>query len=99
MVDPHAKDFWAITCYFNPIGYRRRLENYRVFRQRLKLPLVAVELSFDKRFELAAGDAEILVQVHSPSILWQKERLLNVALKSVPRLLRQSSLVGLRHSV
>jgi hypothetical protein len=24
------------------------------------------------------------VQVHSPSILWQKERLLNVALKSVP---------------
>ena len=55
-----------------------------MFRQRLKVPLVAVELSFDEKFQLASGDADILVQVHSPSILWQKERLLNVALKSLP---------------
>ena len=48
MADPRSANLWAITCYFNPVGYRRRLENYRMFRQRLKVPLVAVELSFDE---------------------------------------------------
>ena len=76
--------FWAITCYFNPVGYRRRLENFHIFRKRLKVPLVAVELAFDKKFQLASEDADILVQLHSSAVLWQKERLLNVALKSLP---------------
>jgi hypothetical protein len=84
MADSSCANLWAITCYFNPVGYHRRLENYRMFRRRLRVPLVAVELSFDGKFELAPGDADVLVQVHSPSILWQKERLLNVALKSLP---------------
>ena len=84
MPDLDSATFWAITCYFNPAGYRRRLDNYRIFRQRLKVPLVAVELSFDKKFQLASGDADILVQLHSSAVLWQKERLLNVALKSLP---------------
>jgi hypothetical protein len=84
MVESRAGNFWAITCYFNPVGYRRRLENYRTFRQHLKVPLVAVELSFNKEFQLASGDADTLVQLHSAAILWQKERLLNVALKSLP---------------
>ena len=84
MVDPRSANLWAITCYFNPVGYRRRLDNYRIFRQRLKVPLVAVELSFGEEFHLASGDADILVQLRSSSILWQKERLLNVALKSLP---------------
>src|SRR5688500_17208469 len=84
MVDARSEALWAITCYFNPVGYRRRLENYRTFRQRLKVPLVTVELSLDERFQLASGDADILVQLQNPSILWQKERLLNVALESLP---------------
>jgi hypothetical protein len=62
MPDLQSATFWAITCYFNPAGYRRRLENYRTFRQRLKVPLVAVELSFGEEFQLASGDADILVQ-------------------------------------
>ena len=53
MADSRSGNLWAITCYFNPVGYRRRLENYRMFRQRLKVPLVAVELSFDEKFQLA----------------------------------------------
>ena len=84
MADPSCANLWAITCYFNPVGYHRRLDNYRMFRQRLKVPLVAVELSFDKKFQLAPGDADILVQLHSSAVLWQKERLLNVAIKSLP---------------
>ena len=75
---------WAITSYFNPLGYRRRLENFRLFRSALTVPLVAVELSFDGRFALTAEDAEILVQLHGRDVLWQKERLLNMAVASLP---------------
>jgi hypothetical protein len=46
--------------------------------------LVTVELSFDGRFELATGDADILVQLHGGDVMWQKERLLNVALQRLP---------------
>jgi hypothetical protein len=84
MVDSHSGNLWAITCYFNPVGYRRRLENYRVFRQHLAVPLVTVELSFNGRFQLQPEDAEILEQLQGGDVLWQKERLLNVALRSLP---------------
>lgn len=58
--------------------------NYKVYRQRLGIPLVTVELSFDGHFELTDKDADILVQISGGAILWQKERLLNLAVKSVP---------------
>jgi hypothetical protein len=77
--------FWAITCYFNPIGYQSRLKNYRIFRQALAVPLVAVEWSQDGQYHLRPDDAEILIQIQSEDLLWQKERLLNIALQSVPR--------------
>lgn len=83
-VRARSDGLWAITAYFNPAGYRRRGQNYRVFRQRLTVPLVTVELSFNGRFELAAGDADILVQLDGGDVMWQKERLLNVALQHLP---------------
>ena len=76
---------WAITSYFNPVGYRRRLSNYRTFRANLAVPLVTVELSFDGRFELTDDDADILIQLSGGAVLWQKERLLNIAIQSVPQ--------------
>jgi hypothetical protein len=75
---------WAITSYFNPVRYRRRLSNYRIFRANLGVPLVAVELSFDGHFELTGDDADILIQLSGGAVLWQKERLLNLAIKAVP---------------
>ena len=72
---------WAITTYFNPVQYKRRLSNYKIFRANLGIPLVTVELSFDGRFELTNRDADILIQISGGAVLWQKERLLNVALK------------------
>ena len=75
---------WAITSYFNPVGYRRRRENYRVFRGQLALPLVTAELSFNGRFELQPEDAETLIQIHGRDLMWQKERLLNVAVQALP---------------
>jgi hypothetical protein len=76
---------WALAAYFNPVGYARRKRNYRIFRRHLAVPLVTVELARSpSRFELARGDAEILIQHVGEDYLWQKERLLNLALQSLP---------------
>lgn len=75
---------WAITSFYNPLHYKTRLSNYKFFRSHLKLPLVTVELSFDGEFELSKDDADVLIQISDGAILWQKERLLNVAIDSVP---------------
>jgi hypothetical protein len=80
----HGHEFWAITCHFNPAGYRRRLQNFRIFRKRLKVPLVVVELSYGSEFELQEQDADILIQLRGGAVLWQKERLLNLALQALP---------------
>ena len=77
-------NMWAITSYFNPARYKRRLSNYKRFRAELGVPLVTVELSFDGMFELTRDDADILLQIKGGAVLWQKERLLNVALQAVP---------------
>jgi hypothetical protein len=84
---PHRRatptGLWAITSYFNPARYRRKLQNYRAFRERLAVPLVTAELAFDG-FDLDAGDADLLVRVRGGDVLWQKERLLNLAASALP---------------
>jgi hypothetical protein len=84
-----AGDLWAITSYFNPAGFRRRLANYRLFRERLIVPLVAVELAYGPNFELSGKDADILVQLRGHDVMWQKERLLNLALRALPATCRK----------
>lgn len=79
---------WAITAYYNPARFKRRLANYRFYRANLGVPLVTVELSFDGHFELTKKDADILIQISGGAVLWQKERLLNLAIKSVPQNVR-----------
>jgi hypothetical protein len=75
---------WAITSYFNPSGYKSRSTTYRTFKEHLRVPLIAVELSFSGEFELQSGDADIVVRLIGRDVLWQKERLLNVALRALP---------------
>jgi hypothetical protein len=75
---------WAITSFFNPAGYEARRANYRIFRENLSVPLVAVELAFEDDFALGDDDAEIVIRLTGGDVLWQKERLLNIALKAVP---------------
>src|SRR5215203_3644181 len=84
--DHHAgQPLWAITSYFNPMRYQRRLANYHTFREHLKVPLITVELSYGaEEFDLREGEADILIQLRGQDVLWQKERLLNVALGALP---------------
>jgi hypothetical protein len=75
---------WGITSYFNPLSSPVRRANYDVFRRRLGVPLVTVELTYGDGFELAPADAEILIQLRGADVMWQKERLLNLALEALP---------------
>lgn len=75
--------FWCITCVFNPAGYKSRIENYHTFRERLekqRVNLVTVELTFPGQYPIIT-DA---IHLNSNSIMWQKERLLNHAINSLP---------------
>ena len=76
---------YAVTTYFNSAKYHTKLLNYRLFRNRLAVPLITVELSFDGEFELVPTDADVMVQLHGGAVLWQKERLLNIALQHLPK--------------
>ena len=80
---------WAIAAYFNPERYGRRRANFSAFRRNLGVPLLAVELAGDGAFELNSGDADKLVQLRGNPRIWQKERLLNLALDALP--------AGVRH--
>ena len=79
-----SNQLWAITSYFNPCGYRSRYENYQTFQQHLQVPLLTVELAYGDTFELSDADASQLIQIRSDQVMWQKERLLNMALLALP---------------
>lgn len=79
-----GQDLWVITTFFNPMGYRSRRRNYHLFRKELAAPLLTVELGREGACELEEGDADRLVRIPSGDTLWQKERLLNVALEHLP---------------
>lgn len=75
---------WAVTAFFNPRRYAARLSNYLLFRQQLGVPLLTVEWSKVGLFELNDHDAEILVRVAGGDLMWQKERLLRIAISHLP---------------
>ena len=77
-------DFWAVTSFWNPVHYKRKYPNYRLFREHLAVPLIAIELAFDDNFELRKEDADILIRLRGGDVMWQKERLLNLALQALP---------------
>src|SRR5215204_5763860 len=80
-----AQPLWAITSYFNPMRYQRRVANYHTFQETLRVPLITVELSYGaEEFDLREGEADILIQLRGQDVLWLKERLLNVALGALP---------------
>jgi hypothetical protein len=76
----------AVTCYFNPQRYRARRENYEKFVAGLNaigLPLTVAELAVGSApFELC--DAPNVVRFRCNDAIWQKERLLRLALDRLP---------------
>ncbi len=75
---------WVVTSYYNPVRYRRRLENFRAFRRNLQAPLLVVELARPGAHRLGDGDAEIVVSLTGEDRIWQKERLINIGVGRLP---------------
>lgn len=76
----------AITTYFNPCGYRTRRANYDLFMDGMRasgVPCITVECAFPGQgFELP--DALDVIRIRAEALLWQKERLLNLAASWLP---------------
>ena len=77
---------WVVTAFYIEIGNGTRRKNYEMFAQTLKqsgIPLLTVECAFgDEPFNLP--NTIDVVKVRSKSMLWQKERLLNLGISWLP---------------
>ncbi|WP_143593672.1 hypothetical protein [Synechococcus sp. 1G10] len=75
---------WGLTCYFNPLGWKSRRRIFETFQRSLRIPLFVVEWSPSGQFEIEPGNGLKVLQISGGSILWQKERLLNIGIKALP---------------
>jgi 8-oxo-dGTP pyrophosphatase MutT (NUDIX family) len=84
-------DLWAITCYFNPCRYQTKRANYDAFvagMAAVGANLLTVELAFgDEPFELPESDT--VLRLRGGGVMWQKERLLNIAAATLPESCRK----------
>jgi hypothetical protein len=75
----------VITCYFNAEGYASRRLNYDLFAARLKkqkVPLYTIEAIFPGQRSALTGHANVMT-VECGAVLWQKESLLNLLIRSL----------------
>lgn len=76
----------VITSFFNPMNYTNLKYNYLKFSEKIKqkADLFPIELSFDGNFYIE-DDNVIRINGDEKNILWQKEKLLNIALRNLPK--------------
>jgi hypothetical protein len=82
------KRIWAVSCYFNFTKSKLRLKNFKIFKRNLDkhgIKLAVVEFSPDSVFELNHNDTDLLIQLKEGDTMWQKERLLNIAVDKLPQ--------------
>lgn len=79
-------ELFVITTYFNPAGYATRRRNYDLFMAGMRaarVPCLTVECAFgDEAFDLPPSLD--VIRVRAGALLWQKERLLNLAASWLP---------------
>jgi hypothetical protein len=81
-----VNDLWVLSSYFNPNDYETKRKNYDVFASSLDrsgINYLVVECAFPGQpFKLPP--VANIIRTHAQTILWQKERLLNIALSFLP---------------
>jgi len=85
--DPNIKPKLAVlTTFFNPKNYINLRYNYLKFSEKIKekADLFPIELSFNDDFFIEDENV-IKIKGTEENILWQKERLLNIALENLPK--------------
>jgi hypothetical protein len=84
-------DLWVVTAYFNPAGFRSKRRNFELFQEGIAaagIPLLTVECALgDREFELPPGQG--IRRVSGRDVMWQKERLLNIAIAELPEACRK----------
>lgn len=72
----------CVTCYFNINNSTKVKENFIEFRKKFNAPLTIVELQFnDQPFWI---EDAIQVRGDQSNLMWQKERLINIGIESLP---------------
>lgn len=76
----------VITSFFNPNNYINIKYNYLKFSEKIKekADLFPIELSFNNEFFIEDSNV-IRINGNENNILWQKEKLLNIALENLPK--------------
>lgn len=82
-------NFWVVTTVFNPVKYKSRNVLYHEFIKRMKdigVNVFTVELAFGTNcFEVTEPDNPNHLQLRTDSVLWHKERLINLGVQRLPR--------------
>lgn len=81
------KSLWIITVYYNPCRYRSRRSTYEAFIHAMRssgINVLTVECAFgDDQFELP--NTVDVIKIRSNTLLWQKERLINIGASYLPQ--------------
>jgi 8-oxo-dGTP pyrophosphatase MutT (NUDIX family) len=81
-----SSDLWVISCYFNPCRYKTKRRNFDAFRAgmaKVGANLLTIEWAYQgEPLELAEGDN--VLHLRGGGLMWQKERLLNIAAARLP---------------
>lgn len=92
------KNFYVITSFFNPCQFKSRSRLYRNFAPHIEAcgaKLITVEAAFgDHPFEVTQADNPMHVQLRTRSILWHKERMLNIGLNRLYHVAPESHNIG-----
>ena len=80
------KNLWVVTTYYNPSGYRTRRDNLNKFLSRIiesRMNWLLVECAFGGD-PFTLSESQNVLRVRAEDVMWQKERLLNIAIRALP---------------
>jgi len=80
-------DFCVISCYYNPVNYKARRSNFDLFIKGLEKTRVdyrIAECVFQNQ-SFTLPESSKIMRFRSNSVLWQRERLINLVSKCLPK--------------
>lgn len=88
----NAEGLGVVACYFNPGRFRTKRENFEMFAAPIRaggLTRVFVECAFeDTPFDLPKSGDVLRIRGEGAGVMFQKERLLNIAARHLPEHIR-----------
>lgn len=82
----YVDGLWIISSFFNPNAYITKPENFNSFIGKIQesgINHLIVELAFGQQ-PFTLQKSKNVIQVRTKDVMWQKERLLNIAISKLP---------------